>query len=81
MNLTVNNVNFKGQKYIILGKENTNVPYLYNKVVDTLNGQHVPAVYETGKDVITMSPFSEKVAKIVCSKLEEFGIKLSKEAK
>ena len=81
MNLTINNVNYSGQKYIIKGKDNKSVPYLYNKVCKLIEGKSVPATFDLGNDVITLSPFSDKMANLIRNKLDELGIKLSKEAK
>ena len=77
MNITINN-DYKtafGIKYVVLGKQNKSVPFLYNKVVDTIKGKGVSTLFDMGKDTITLSVETKEAEKSILDKFKEFGIK------
>lgn len=67
--------------YKINGKENKEVKYLYNKVLDSIQEKGVSGNFELGKDVITLSTESKTTATFLDNAFEKLGIKLTKSVK
>ena len=83
MNISaINNTSFDSRyTYKINGKENKEVKFLYNKVVDSIQEKGVSGVFETGKDMITLSTESKQTASVLDKAFEKLGIKLTKTVK
>lgn len=73
---------FQGKyNYTVYGKQNKQIPYLYNQVCDMVAENKVPSIFFVGsEDKIVLTPSTKKSENIVVSTLKQLGIKFSKEA-
>lgn len=69
---------FKGNNYIIYGKQNKNVQYLFNKVSDVVKEEKIPATFFNGsEDKIVLTPQTKKAKNTLVETLGKFGIKFT----
>lgn len=73
--------NFQGKyNYTVYGKQNKQVKYLYNQVLDVVAENKVPSTFFLGpEDKIVLTPATKKSESIVTKTLDKLGIKFSKE--
>lgn len=66
--------------YTVYGKQNKQIHYLYNHVVDVVKEHKVPAEFFMGpEDKIVLSPQTKQAKNLVTEALNKLGIKFSKE--
>lgn len=78
---SINPYSFKGaSNYTVYGKQNKQIHYLYNQVVDVVKENKVPATFFMGpEDKIVLSPQTKQAKTLVSEALNKLGIKFSKE--
>jgi hypothetical protein len=76
----ISQCNFQGKyDYTIHGKNNKNVPLLYNKMADLITGQGIPAQFCMGskEDKIVLSVESKNKSNFIKENLNKLGIMFS----